>query len=77
MAQNNSSSTNKSTKISTLAKTKKNIIFLGGIPGTGKSTLGPKACHKLNIEYTSASQILRFDKTKKNTDNIMEKSGRS
>lgn len=52
-----------------------NIAFIGGIHGVGKSTICNKLCTDLNIEYLSASEILKWieinkDTKSKKVDNI-------
>lgn len=37
-----------------------NISFIGGIHGVGKSTICNDLCNKLNIEYLSASEVLKW-----------------
>jgi adenylate kinase len=37
-----------------------NIIFIGGIHGVGKSTICQHICRELNMEYLSASEILKW-----------------
>ncbi|MCB9257074.1 MAG: AAA family ATPase [Chitinophagales bacterium] len=37
-----------------------NIIFIGGIHGVGKSTICQNICRVLNIEYLSASELLKW-----------------
>lgn len=41
-----------------------NIIFIGGIHGVGKSTICQDICRKIEIEYLSASKLLKW--TEKN-----------
>lgn len=43
-----------------------NISFVGGIHGVGKSTICKSICEKLNINYLSASEVLKWSKL--NTD---------
>lgn len=38
----------------------KNIIFIGGIHGVGKSTICQHICSELNMEYLSASELLKW-----------------
>jgi len=38
-----------------------NIIFIGGIHGVGKSTICQNICRDLNMEYLSASELLRWE----------------
>jgi adenylate kinase len=38
----------------------KNIAFIGGIHGVGKSTICKHICENLNINYLSASQIIKW-----------------
>ncbi len=44
----------------------KNIAFIGGIHGVGKSTICQKICAELEIEYLSASELIRWNE--KNED---------
>ncbi len=44
----------------------KNIAFVGGIHGVGKSTICKKICDELNITYLSASDVLKWKAIKKN-----------
>jgi adenylate kinase len=37
-----------------------NIVFIGGIHGVGKSTVCRQICNKLNINYLSASEVLKW-----------------
>lgn len=37
-----------------------NIIFVGGIHGVGKSTICNRICAELNIEYLSASELIKW-----------------
>lgn len=37
-----------------------NIAFIGGIHGVGKSTICKQICDKLDIEYLSASEVLKW-----------------
>ncbi|WP_299550976.1 ATP-binding protein [Seonamhaeicola sp.] len=41
-------------------KNSSRIIFVGGIHGVGKSTICKKICNDLNIEYLSASELLKW-----------------
>ena len=43
-----------------------NISFVGGIHGVGKSTICKSICEKFNINYLSASEVLKWSKL--NTD---------
>ncbi|MBK7669563.1 MAG: AAA family ATPase [Sphingobacteriaceae bacterium] len=43
-----------------------NISFVGGIHGVGKSTICKSICGKFNINYLSASEVLKWSKL--NTD---------
>lgn len=47
----------------------KNIIFVGGIHGVGKSTICQQICSKLDIEYLSASELLKWKEINKDTKN--------
>lgn len=52
-----------------------NICFIGGIHGVGKSTICNKLCNELDIEYLSASQVLKWadineDAKNKKVENI-------
>ena len=38
-----------------------NIIFIGGIHGVGKSTICQHICRELNLEYLSASELLKWE----------------
>lgn len=38
-----------------------NIVFIGGIHGVGKSTICQYICRQLNLEYLSASELLRWE----------------
>ena len=38
-----------------------NISFIGGIHGVGKSTICKKICADLNIQYLSASEVLKWE----------------
>lgn len=40
----------------------KNIFFIGGIHGVGKSTICQQVCREMNIEYLSASELLKWGK---------------
>lgn len=46
-----------------------NIIFMGGIHGVGKSTTCQHICTHLNIQYLSASQLLRWKDLNANSNN--------
>lgn len=37
-----------------------NIIFIGGIHGVGKSTICQQICLELNLEYLSASELIKW-----------------
>ncbi len=39
----------------------KNIIFIGGIHGVGKSTICKHICSELSMEYLSASELLKWN----------------
>lgn len=43
-----------------------NIIFVGGIHGVGKSTICKEICNKLDINYLSASDLLKWKEVKEN-----------
>lgn len=43
-----------------------NISFIGGIHGVGKSTICKSICEKFNVNYLSASEVLKWSKL--NTD---------
>ena len=45
------------------------IIFLGGIHGVGKGTLSKKLISELNLEYLSASKLLRWDRVSNDIQN--------
>jgi adenylate kinase len=52
-----------------------NISFIGGIHGVGKSTICKSICADLNIEYLSASEVLKWveineDSQEKKVQNI-------
>ena len=54
-----------------------NIIFLGGIHGSGKTTIGRLLAKRLDIEYISASKLIRWEemitnKLEKRIQNINE-----
>jgi adenylate kinase len=38
-----------------------NVIFIGGIHGVGKSTICQHVCRELNMEYLSASEVLKWE----------------
>lgn len=38
-----------------------NVIFIGGIHGVGKSTICQHICRELNMEYLSASEVLKWE----------------
>lgn len=38
-----------------------NIVFIGGIHGVGKSTICQHICRELNMEYLSASDLLKWE----------------
>ncbi len=46
-----------------------NIIFIGGIHGVGKSTICHHICSELNIEYLSASELLKWKDINENAEN--------
>ena len=45
-----------------------NIFFLGGIHGSGKTTIGKILAKKLGIEYLSASSLIKWEE--KNVDKL-------
>lgn len=47
----------------------RNIIFMGGIHGVGKSTICKNLCHELNIEYLSASNLLKWSEINEELSN--------
>lgn len=46
--------------IKTVNKMENNIAFIGGIHGVGKSTICRQLCSELNLEYLSASELLKW-----------------
>lgn len=46
-----------------------NISFVGGIHGVGKSTICKSICEKFNINYLSASEVLKWSKLNTDTKN--------
>lgn len=57
------------------------ISFIGGIHGVGKSTICQHICHELNLEYLSASGLLKWndinvDSKNKNVKNILDTQNR-
>jgi adenylate kinase len=38
-----------------------NVVFVGGIHGVGKSTICQHICRELNMEYLSASDLLKWE----------------
>lgn len=46
-----------------------NIIFVGGIHGVGKSTVCQQICNKCNIEYLSASKLIKWSELSEDTKN--------
>ncbi|ATA68210.1 hypothetical protein CGC48_05945 [Capnocytophaga cynodegmi] len=46
-----------------------NIIFVGGIHGVGKSTICRRICAELNIEYLSASKLIKWSELNEDTNN--------
>lgn len=46
-----------------------NISFIGGIHGVGKSTICKDLCSKLDIEYLSASEVLKWTDMNKDPRN--------
>ena len=55
-------------------KTKKNIIFVGGIHGVGKTTLCKKISKELSIDHFSSSDLISMLRVKqdKKVDNIRD-----
>lgn len=52
---------------------KAQIVFLGGIHGAGKTFLfNQKNCSRLDLEYISASSILKWEKKSKRVDSIKD-----
>lgn len=45
------------------------IIFVGGIHGVGKSTICRRICAELNIEYLSASKLMKWSELNEDTNN--------
>ena len=37
-----------------------NVVFIGGVHGVGKSTICQHICRELNMEYLSASELLKW-----------------
>ncbi|MFK8377112.1 ATP-binding protein [Capnocytophaga canimorsus] len=48
---------------------KSNIIFVGGIHGVGKSTICHRICIEQNIEYLSASELIKWRDFNKEVNN--------
>ncbi|HET6225424.1 MAG TPA: ATP-binding protein [Bacteroidia bacterium] len=46
-----------------------NIAFIGGIHGVGKSTICQHLCHELNMEYLSASELLKWEEISSDVKN--------
>lgn len=46
-----------------------NIVFIGGIHGVGKSTICQHISRELNMEYLSASELLRWEDINDDTKN--------
>ncbi len=46
-----------------------NIAFIGGIHGVGKSTICQNICRDLNLEYLSASELLRWKDINEDANN--------
>lgn len=44
----------------TVEETDNKIAFIGGIHGVGKSTICRQICNELNLEYLSASELLKW-----------------
>ena len=51
-------------------KSSRNIIFVGGIHGVGKSTICRRLCADLNLEYLSASELITDYKAMMATKNL-------
>ena len=49
---------------------KRNVIFVGGIHGVGKSTICKKLCNDLVIEYLSASKLISDYNNKLSRNNL-------
>ncbi|MDD5773110.1 MAG: ATP-binding protein [bacterium] len=47
----------------------KNIAFLGGIHGVGKSTICRQICNDLKIDYLSASEVLKWKEISSDSKN--------
>lgn len=45
------------------------IAFIGGIHGVGKSTICQHICRELNMEYLSASELLKWQRTNEDSKN--------
>lgn len=59
----------------------KNIAFIGGIHGVGKSTICEEICKEIQMQYLSASELLKWkeineDKQSKNVKNIIDTQAR-
>ena len=56
------------------------IHFLGGVHGAGKSTISKKICLETNLQYLSASDIIRLGQKpfspNKNVENILDTQNR-
>lgn len=50
----------------------KGCIFVGGVHGSGKTTLCECIQKELNCHYISASQLLNWSKKEKNVENVEE-----
>lgn len=45
------------------------VTFIGGIHGVGKSTVCQNICHELNMEYLSASELLKWREINEDSSN--------
>lgn len=52
----------------------KNIAFIGGIHGVGKSTVCARICEDLNMSYLSASEVLKWKEMNADPKNKLVKS---
>lgn len=50
-------------------KTENRIVFIGGIHGVGKSTICRHICSELNLEYLSASELIKWANLNEDTKN--------
>lgn len=46
-----------------------NIIFIGGIHGVGKSSICQHICRELNMEYLSASELIKWQEINEDSKN--------